>query len=57
MEGRKDVKLQSLVNVVGAMGGEVEVRVRFAGGEMPILISPEKTRGHLTKNAQKAIHT
>jgi predicted XRE-type DNA-binding protein len=56
MEGRKDVKLQSLVNAVRAMGGEVEIRVHFNGGELPILMSKHNKSDRSAKKLRRPVH-
>jgi predicted XRE-type DNA-binding protein len=56
LESRKDVKLQSLVSMVRAMGGEVEVRVHFPECELPILVPPQRTQTRPAKILRKVVH-
>jgi len=58
IEKREDPKLQSLIKNVHAMGGELEVRVRLAGGEFTILRSTQQQTGEVkaTKKQKEAVH-
>jgi DNA-binding XRE family transcriptional regulator len=56
LEARKDPKLQSLINAVRAMGGNIEVRARFKGGEFPILMSPEREQNQPARRRREAVH-
>jgi transcriptional regulator with XRE-family HTH domain len=56
LEARKDPKLQSLINAVRAMGGNIEVRARFKGGEFPILMSPEREQNEPARRRREAVH-
>jgi DNA-binding XRE family transcriptional regulator len=56
IEKREDPKLQSLIKNVHAMGGELEVRVRLAGGEFTILRSvPTKASDTRVSKKQKEV--
>jgi DNA-binding XRE family transcriptional regulator len=56
LEARKDPKLQSIINAVKAMGGDIEVRARFKGGEFPILLTEQRTEPQPAKRRREAVH-
>jgi DNA-binding XRE family transcriptional regulator len=56
LESRDDVKLQSLVNVVRAMGGDVEIRVHFTECELPILVPPQRKQAQSAKSRKEKVH-
>jgi DNA-binding XRE family transcriptional regulator len=56
LESRGDVKLQSLVNAVRAMGGDVEIRVHFTDCELPILVPAQRKQAQSAKGRREAVH-